>query len=161
MEQNTQKKVFLVNQNESIIKLYENNQNESTTQIYLTNKRFYYYTKFGEEINNQIIELESIDSTKINQIEEKHFAKGFFLFSILMIIVGAIITAMNFVGIVLIFIGILFFFIAIAMSRSNYIIALTIIAHGASHNIPINFLTPRESEELQQIIFQTKENIII
>lgn len=78
MEQNTQKKVFLVNQNESIIKLYENTQNESTTQIYLTNKRIYYYTELGEELNNQIIELESIDSTKINQIEEKKFAKGFF-----------------------------------------------------------------------------------
>ena len=115
---------------------------------------------FKDDYKHLLEQIEEVKQ-KINQIEEKHFAKGFFLFSILMIIVGAIITAMNFVGIVLICIGILFFFIAIAMSRSNYIIALTIIAHGASHNIPINFLTPRESEELQQIIFQTKENIII
>ncbi|MCI8488049.1 MAG: hypothetical protein HFE36_04995 [Clostridia bacterium] len=158
MEQNTQKKVFLVNQNESIIKLYENTQNESTTQIYLTNKRIYYYTELGEELNNQIIELESIDSTKINQIEEKKFAKGFFFFALLMLIIGGIITSVNYIGLVLLGVGVFFFIITMALSRSNFTIALTIIAHGATHNIPINFLTPHESKELQQMIFQTKEN---
>ena len=42
MEQNKQNQVFLINQTEDIIKLFENKQEGSTTQIYITNKRFYY-----------------------------------------------------------------------------------------------------------------------
>lgn len=78
-----------------------------------------------------------------------------------MVIVGAILTTINYVGLILLGVGLLLFIIAIAVSRSNYVIALTIIAHGATHNIPINFLTPYESKELQQMIFQTKENMKI
>ena len=152
----------LIDNDESIIKKYEFSTNETFKGICLTNKRLYYSQEGAKATQTAIVEIQSIDSIQNKMIAKEKSYIGVILFALLLIVGGiALLIALGQIAFLAISaIGVILFIIAAVLSAPKYHAMLIIGAKGLAHQIEIDNFSTDDIDELQKLIFQTKEQTL-
>lgn len=168
-----EQKAHFVDENEKLFVAYKQDMPKSQKsnssnefEILVTNKRVYTNTARANEIQENIIELETVKYVNYIQTQENKHKSFFIPLGILLIAAGIIILCLAsffpetgfILGMVLLILGIVFSIIGIALSRPLIINYLIIGVEGDPIKLIVQDLKPEDVKEMQRNIFKAKEH---
>lgn len=160
-----EQKQYFINDNEKLYATYEQENSQGNLALYITNKKVYINSEYNKTIQENIIELNSIEyvnyaQTKIEKSKSSITAIaillltiGIALFALLSVIKPIIITA-----IIISAMGIILLIIGLIINAPKYINKLIIGTAGGIVEISVQEFIPENVKEIQKKIFEAKEN---
>jgi len=160
-----EQKQYFINDNEKLYATYEQENSQGNLALYITNKKVYINSEYNKTIQENIIELNSIEyvnyaQTKIEKSKSPITAIaillltiGIALFALLSVIKPIIITA-----IIISAMGVILLIIGLIINAPKYLNKLIIGTTGGTVEISVQEFVPENVKNIQKKIFEAKEN---